>query len=189
MFSQRIINSGKFLKMPQTSQALYFHLGINADDDGVVEAYKIIRMGGFGEDDLKVLVSKDFVKVLNEDLVSYILDWREHNLIRSDRKIDSIYKDLLLQIVPDAEVVKPMPRADTKKITGRPLDNQWTAQVRIGQDRLGKVNKEEANFSFNKNISRKEKASPGMLKVLLDTRRKLEKKRIITPRAKIGKGG
>lgn len=137
MFSKRITNSGRFLKMPTSSQALYFHLGMEADDDGVVEAFKVIRSTGFGEDDLRVLVAKGFIKVLNEDLVSFILDWREHNLIRADRKIDSIYKDLLLQIVPEANILNPIPRADTMKLTGgRPVDVQWTSQDRLGKDNI-----------------------------------------------------
>ena len=81
---------------------------------------------------LKVLAAKGFGKVLNEDLVAFIMDWREHNLIRADRKIDSIYKDLLLQIVPETELLEPRLRADLKKPEiGRPVDNQRTAQVRI----------------------------------------------------------
>lgn len=135
MFSKRITTSGRFLKMPTTSQALYFHLNMHADDDGIVEAFQIMRMTGFSEDDLRVLATKEYIRVINEDLVTYIMDWKEHNLIRPDRKIDSIYKDLLLQIIPEIELVKPKPRADTGKIsTGRPVDNQWTAQVRLGKD-------------------------------------------------------
>ena len=76
MFSRRIINSAKFLKMPVSTQCLYFHLGLNADDDGIVEAYMTINMVGATEDDLKILVAKNFVQVLNEDLVTYITDWK-----------------------------------------------------------------------------------------------------------------
>jgi hypothetical protein len=112
---------------------------MEADDDGVVEAFNVMRSTGFSEDDLRVLVAKGFIKVLNEDLVAFILDWREHNLIRADRKIDSIYKDLLLQMIPEAEILRPVPRADTKMLAGgRPVDNQRTAQVRLGKVRLGK---------------------------------------------------
>lgn len=126
--------------MPTSSQALYFHLGMEADDDGIVEAFNVMRTVGFNEDDIKVLAAKGFIKVLNEDMVSFILDWREHNLIRSDRKIDSIYKELLLQMVPDAEVLNPSPRADTGQLPGgRPLDNQWTAQVRLGKESIPAV--------------------------------------------------
>ena len=150
MFSLRVINSARFLKMPISSQALYFHLGLNADDDGVVEAYNVIKMCGCTEDDLRVLVGKGFVQVLNEDLVSYVTDWKENNKIRPDRKIDSIYKDLLISIIPDIELIEKRQRKDVKKHkkeeNGQPMDNQWTTngqpmdsigQVRLGKDRIG----------------------------------------------------
>jgi hypothetical protein len=137
MFSKRITESGRFLKMPPSSQALYFQLGMNADDDGVVEAFKVMKLTNSNEDDLKVLVSKNFIKILNEDLVAFVMDWSEHNLIRADRKIDSIYKELLLQIVPEIEVLEAKPRADTKKLTGgQQMDVQ--CPHRLGKDRLGK---------------------------------------------------
>lgn len=133
MFSKAITESARFIKMPLETQALYFHLCLSADDDGIVEAFSIMRMVGTTEDSIKVLAAKGFVKVLNEDLVAWITDWSEHNLIRPDRKVDSLYKDLLLQIVPEARIVKQKPRADTGKPTGRPMDNPWTAQVRLGE--------------------------------------------------------
>lgn len=142
MFSKRVVGSAKFLKMPISTQCLYFHLGLNADDDGIVEAYTTIKQIGATEDDLKVLVAKGFCKVLNEDLVTYITDWRENNKLRADRKIDSIYKDLLLQMVPDADVQQARRRADLKPLAegGRPADVQGTSlgPHRLGKDRLGK---------------------------------------------------
>ena len=139
MFSIRLINSARFLRMPISSQALYFHLGLHADDDGIVEAYSVIRSVGCTEDDLRVLVSKGFIRVLNDDLVSFITDWSEHNKIRADRKIDSMYKDLLLELVPDVQLLEKRQRADVKRTAiGQPMDNQWTAQDRLGKDRLGK---------------------------------------------------
>lgn len=107
MFSKRIVESTRFLRMPATSQNLYFHLGMLADDDGIVEAYPVMCTTGASEDDLRVLVSKKFVTVLNQDTVTYINDWLEHNTIRADRKKDSIYKDLLLEVVPEAEIIEP----------------------------------------------------------------------------------
>lgn len=137
MFSLKIINSARFLRMPVDSQLLYFHLGLHADDDGVVEAYPVLKTIGSSEDNLRVLTAKGLVKVLNEDLVTYIMDWNEHNAIRADRKVDSVYKNLLLQLLPEVEVVDAKPRADTNKLTGRPMDNQRTAQVRLGKVRIG----------------------------------------------------
>ena len=141
MFSKRIINSARFLKMPVSTQCLYFHLGLHADDDGVVEAYTVMTGIGASEDDLRVLMAKGYVIVLNDDLVTYISDWNENNKIRADRKVDSIYKDLLLQILPDVSLKERRVRADVakKQLGGQPMDNQWTTngRHRIGKDRIG----------------------------------------------------
>lgn len=150
MFSLRIINSARFLKMPVSSQALYFHLGMRADDDGIVEAFTTMRSVGCTEDDLRVLVAKGFVQVLNEDLITYITDWNENNKIRPDRKIDSIYQDLLLKINPDAPLIER--KTIHKRTDGQVVDWQMTdkcqasdgqmtdkCQHRLGKDRIGKV--------------------------------------------------
>jgi hypothetical protein len=145
MVSLKIVDSARFLKMPTSSQNLYYHLVTRADDDGIVEAYNVIRITGSSEDDLKILVAKGFVRVLNEDLVSYITDWTEHNLIRADRKIDSIYKNLLLQIIEaDDEPEEEKPAADNSRANDSELradDGQVSGkcQHRLGYVRLGKV--------------------------------------------------
>lgn len=153
MLSNRITTTARFLKMPPSSQALYFHLCIHADDDGIVEAYPVMQSVGSNEDDIKILATKDFVKVLNDDLVTFILDWREHNMIRPDRKIDSIYKDLLLQIIPNANLVTPEARSDVKDnrarlsgiIGGPSTDRPRTSHgpLRLGKDRVSKENKDK----------------------------------------------
>lgn len=95
MFAKKVIESGRFLRMPPTSRLLYYDLGMAADDDGIVEAYSVIKMDGCTEDDLRVLVAKGFVRILNEDLVSIITDWKTNNTIRVDRYHPSIYAALL----------------------------------------------------------------------------------------------
>ena len=112
MFSKKVINTARFLKMPFTSQLLYFHLGLEADDDGIVEAYPVMRKIGCTEDDLRVLVAKGFVVVLNEDLVSYLTNWLENNNIRAERKVDSVYKPLLLSVMPDAVLQEKKKKTD-----------------------------------------------------------------------------
>lgn len=54
-----------------------------------------MRKTGTTEDDLKVLASKGFIRILNEDLVAYILDWNKNNQIRKDRYHEGVYKDLI----------------------------------------------------------------------------------------------
>lgn len=58
MLSLRITNSARFLQMPLTAHALYFHLALHADDDGVVESFPIIKITGAAQDDLKILLVK-----------------------------------------------------------------------------------------------------------------------------------
>lgn len=149
MFSKRLTTSARFIKMPISSQALYFHLGISADDDGVVEAYPVIRTVGCTEDDLRVLVAKGFVQVLNEDLVSYIVDWTENNHIRKDRKVDSIYKDLLLKINPTLELVTRTQNDNQMTTICQPDDNHLSTSCQpmdgISKDKLSKDNLSKEN--------------------------------------------
>ena len=58
MFSKTVISSARFLRMPPTSRLLYFDLGMEADDDGCVEAFTVMRKTGAAEDDLRVLVAR-----------------------------------------------------------------------------------------------------------------------------------
>ena len=62
MFSMTIIDTDYFLELPISSQCLYFHLGMWADDDGFISSPKrIMRMVGSSEDDFKNLVAKNFL--------------------------------------------------------------------------------------------------------------------------------
>ena len=139
MFAKKVVQSARFLKMPKTSQCLYFHLGMQADDDGVVEAYPVMNMIKAQEDDLQVLIGRNFVKVLNEDMVAYLVDWADQNRIRKDRKQDSRYKELLLQVMPDLKLLEKVPRSDTKKKdkSGPSTDGPWTAQYSAVEDSTG----------------------------------------------------
>lgn len=76
--SKRVVTSAKFLMMPADVQALYFHLVINADDDGIVEAYAVMMMTRTNEQHIRMLEQKGFIKTLNTDLVSQIVHWKEH---------------------------------------------------------------------------------------------------------------
>lgn len=144
MFSRVITGSTRFLKMPVSSQNLYFHLGMNADDDGVVEAFPVMKMIGANEDDLRVLVGKGFITILNDDWVSFINDWLVNNNIRTDRITDSIYKTLLLEVKPDAKVKKQSNnQVSAKCLTngGQVSDNMnpnYCQEDVLGKDRLDK---------------------------------------------------
>lgn len=146
MLSIKITSSARFLRMSHASQALYMHLVMNADDDGVVEAFSIMRLAAANEENLQELADRKFLRILNEDLVAHILDWDENNKIRSDRKRDSIYKDLLEQTEAQADeattetmVEEPSsdaPATDYEKSTtdyGEVLANCGQASADCGQ--------------------------------------------------------
>lgn len=128
MFAKAIIGSARFLRMPATSRLLYYDLGMEADDDGCVEAFAVMRKTGANDDDLRVLVSKGFVRVLNEDMVSLILDWRTNNYIQKDRYHPSIYAKLIDQPSTDTECIHDVSEMDTQVRLGK---------VSLGEDSLG----------------------------------------------------
>ena len=91
MFAKTIIDSDAFLDMPLSTQALYFHLSMRADDDGFINnAKKIQRMLGCADDDLKILLSKNFI-IPFETGVCVIKHWKIHNLIQKDRYKPTVY--------------------------------------------------------------------------------------------------
>lgn len=146
MFSNRIANSARFLQMPIESQLLYFHLNLHADDDGIAEAYPIMKLLGVSPDSFKVLLAKNYIQQLNEDQVVVISDWLEHNVIRADRKVDSIYKHLLPEYI---ETIEAKPRSDVKDNSKR-LGGQSTDGIgkdRLGKDRLEQPTKAKTKFS------------------------------------------
>ncbi len=93
MFSKKITDSDKFLDLPLSSQALYFHLNMHGDDDGFVDNTKTIkRMLGASDGDLRLLMDQNFI-IPFESGVVVIKDWRIHNYIPKDRYKQTIYLD------------------------------------------------------------------------------------------------
>lgn len=122
MFSKKIVGSARFLRLPATARLLYYDLGMQADDDGVVEAFTVLQMTHADESDLNVLVEKGFIRILNEDLVALVIDWKTNNLIKKDRYRPSFYSDLL-----SGTQVEPV---------WNPSGTQVGPQDRIGKYRL-----------------------------------------------------
>lgn len=91
MFAKTIIDSDAFIDMPLSTQALYFHLSMRADDDGFINnPKKIMRMIGASDDDFKVLCLKRFIIPFDSGIV-VIKHWKIHNYIRGDRKKETNY--------------------------------------------------------------------------------------------------
>lgn len=93
MFTMKIVDSDAFLEMPLSTQCLYFHLNMRADDDGFIgNTKRIMKIIGASEDDLRLLIAKRFVLTF-EDGVIVIKHWRMHNTLSRDRYAETSYTD------------------------------------------------------------------------------------------------
>lgn len=124
MFSLDVVDTDRFLDMPSSTQALYFHLGMRADDDGFVASPKrTTAMCGCSADDLNLLAAKGFVRPF-ESGVLVIVDWKKNNLLRPDRYTPTQFQKEKAQL-------------------GIPAVNQSTyqrvPQASIGKDSIDKV--------------------------------------------------
>lgn len=150
MFAKTIIDSDAFLDMPLSTQSLYFHLSMRADDDGFINnPKKIQRMVGCGDDDLKLLMAKRFILVFDSGVI-VIKHWKIHNYIRNDRYKPTLYQE------EKAELAEKNSKAytfkteviESEKHLGIPDDNrmgyQMDTQVRLGKDRLVKDKKKNS---------------------------------------------
>lgn len=128
MFAKSVVESDIFLDMPLTTQALYFHLGMYADDDGFLNnAKRVQRTVGCNDDDFKLLLAKGFIIPFNNG-ICVIRHWKIHNYIRSDRYKSTLYKTEKAMIAHDPQQGYVL--VDT---VGIPNGNQMDTQVRIGK--------------------------------------------------------
>ena len=162
MFAKTIIDSDAFLDMPLSTQALYFHLSMRADDDGFINnPKKISRMIGCGEDDLKLLIAKKFL--LNfESGVVVIKHWLIHNTLRKDRHTPTNYQDELKQLtqkengsykkvddisIPNRIDVTPTDDGNQLATTWQPDGNQLATQYSIDKYSIDKLSKDTLSGS------------------------------------------
>lgn len=104
MFSKTVTESDAFLDMPTSARCLYFHLGMAADDDGFIASPKaIIRSSNCSNDDLKLLIAKEFVIAFESGIV-VIRHWKMHNYIQKDRYKPSVFKKEREQLVIENNV-------------------------------------------------------------------------------------
>lgn len=122
MFAKTIIDSDAFLDMPQSTQLLYFHLAMRADDDGFVNSPKtIMRIVGAKTDDLNVLFAKKFLIPFDCGIV-VIKHWRIHNYIQKDRYKETKYLDEKNTLFLDENNAYTQDANSAKKsVTGEPL--------------------------------------------------------------------
>ena len=138
MFAKTVIDSDSFLDMPLTSQALYFHLAMRADDDGFVNSPKRIQRAiGSSDDDMRLLIAKNFIIPFNSGVV-VIAHWRIHNYIRKDTYNETPYREEKALLKLKENKLYFLTGLTSSTDSARAVDEPLT-QYSIGKDRLGKV--------------------------------------------------
>ena len=139
MFSLKIIDTDIFLEMPLSAQALYFHMGMRADDEGFIgNPKKIMRMVGAREDDLSILLAKGML-ILYENGICVVSHWNIHNYIQKDRFTPTIYQQekqflLLEENKSYQKCIQPVHKLETQVREGKVREeieiefDQWWAE-------------------------------------------------------------
>lgn len=142
MMSKKIIDTDNFLDMPQSTQCLYFHLLLRADDDGFIQSPKsIMRITGCKDDDLRLLNAKGFV-IGFETGVIVIRHWRIHNYVQSDRYSKSELPEAKQVELKNKvyEVVQAPINTDNTYMDTKCIQNGYKMDTQI---RIDKIREEE----------------------------------------------
>lgn len=154
MFALSVTNTDAFQSMPLSTQAIYFHLAMNADDDGFVGSPKRLLRGlGGGEDEMKLLIAKRYIIPFDSG-VCVIRHWRIHNTIQSDRYNVTIYGDEKKALVVDGNKMYTERIQDGNKMyTERiQLGSNPETQVSLGELRTDKASVvKDADQGYNDN--------------------------------------
>ena len=195
MFAKTIIDSDAFIDMPLSTQALYFHLSMRADDEGFINnPRKIQRMVGASDDDMKVLLAKNFVIAFESGII-VIKHWKIHNYIRNDRLMETKYSEEKAMLttkengaytfVDDLKEIEGLPAKEKRKIAYHESDLPYSFDYKIrnaffkkpcpicGAEMMGTVDESgvtnEAHFptiQHNKPISKGGKHELGNISVV-----------------------
>lgn len=189
MISKEVIQSQRFLTLPLGAQALYFHLIAASDDDGVVDAFPIVRMVGAREDNLGLLVVKKFVLPLNNEMIYFITDFSKQNKIRQDRIQPSIYRDLLLEktdLVRDGKRLIDKNEIFDGQVSDKCLtsdgqmadvcqtsDGQMSAQYSIGKYSIGEYSLEQLSTEKKSVVDDKKPKQKSLSQIIKESNIKL----------------
>lgn len=174
MMAKSVIDTDAFMEMPATAQCLYFHLLLRADDEGFLRNAKLImRMTGAKNDDMNILISKQYVIPFDTGVI-VIKHWKIHNYIRKDRISPTLCNKerTLLQVAPDGSY--SMKRQDGGQLadTCQTDVSQLTdkCQHRLGEVRLGEVRRGEDRRTESALIYSEEEKTPPPLKISEDVK-------------------
>ena len=138
MFTKKITDGDAFTALPPTTQALYFHLCMGADDDGFNNKIRQSMFNAHADQkDYNLLVQQRFIIPFDAKGVIAIKHWKMHNIIRADRyhKTEYVEERAALILKENGVYTENDNQVTT---TCQPSDNQMETEVRLGKDSIGK---------------------------------------------------
>lgn len=150
MFDSEIINQDSFLEMPMDAKALYFLLGMEADDEGFVSYKRVLRLYGGSEDSIKILATKNYIIPFKTGVI-VITDWKRNNYLDKNRIKETIYQSekSLISFNKDTEKYELTDNSNSKCLT----DVKHTLnQYRIEENRREEISIDKSSSSVNKNL-------------------------------------
>ena len=115
MFDSEIVSQDKFIDLSIEAKAIYFLLGIDADDEGFISPKKVLRIHGETEKILKELIDSNFIIQFDSGVV-LIVDWHRNNYLDHNRIKETIYLDEKKQVTYDKNNYKYVLLTDVKQL-------------------------------------------------------------------------
>lgn len=189
MFTMKIVDSDAFLDMPLSTQALYFHLNMRADDDGFVgNPKKIMRLIGATDDDFRILIAKNFLLFFDTGVI-VIKHWRMHNTLSTGRYHETSYlteKEILLlkkngaysltegEKIDDARLIETADRQVRRTKDEQKTNADIDLDIDIDKDNINIISSKNS-IDYQKIVELYHKNCPSLPKVLkiTDARKKL----------------
>ncbi len=135
MFDIEIINQDSFLDLPMDAKALYFLLGMEADDEGFVSPKRVMRLYGGTEDSLKVLIAKGYIIPFNSGVI-VITDWKRNNYIDKNKLKPTIYQEEKGLLGYDEITQKYVSLTKVKPKLNQSLTKVYLEENRIEENRI-----------------------------------------------------
>lgn len=152
MFDSEIINQDSFLDLPMEAKAIYFLLGMEADDEGFVSPKKVLRLHGGSNDSLKILIAKQFIIPFSTGVV-VITDWKRNNYLNKNKVKETIYQEEKRQLIFDeaTEKYRITEHSSTNGLTEvkTELNKSLTS---IEENRVEEISIDKSSSSVNKNL-------------------------------------
>lgn len=147
MFSLSVVDTDKFLEMPVSARLLYYELGMRADDDGFVDNWKkILLFTGLKEDDMKILIAKDFIIPFESGII-VIKHWRMNNYLQNDRVKATTHQNELKSLKLDENNVYTLDTTCIHSIDKNSIEENRLDEIRLEENNISSPAKQEQQFT------------------------------------------